>query len=201
MWIERYFGGERDEGYLPDLLYWWLSSADESQTVFGGATPGAELQVSIVSEDVDGTVCLLLDETCTAQANGSAGIGALTAREQDVLAWVADGKTNVDIAAVLEIEVATVKKHVQNIFIKLGVHTRMAAASFFTRRVTRAMRRERLRSIDNQSVQHRRVIPFLADAMANRETLPLQEHACTPGAATITTRSAGSTSVLAEPKA
>ena len=43
------------------------------------------------------------------------------------LLWLAQGKTNSDIAAILGITESTVKKHVQEMFEKLGVETRGAA--------------------------------------------------------------------------
>jgi DNA-binding NarL/FixJ family response regulator len=53
---------------------------------------------------------------------------SLTPREAEVLLWTAQGKTNGDIAAILGNAEVTVKKHLQNIFEKLGVETRQAAA-------------------------------------------------------------------------
>ena len=52
----------------------------------------------------------------------------LTAREAEVLYWISEGKTNPEIAIILESSVNTVKKHANNLFIKLGVETRTAAA-------------------------------------------------------------------------
>ena len=52
----------------------------------------------------------------------------LTARATETLLWLAQGKTNPDIAIILGITESTVKKHVQEIFEKLGVETRGAAA-------------------------------------------------------------------------
>lgn len=52
----------------------------------------------------------------------------LTARERDVLHWVAAGKTDRDIADILAISHRTVHKHLQNVYAKLGVETRTAAA-------------------------------------------------------------------------
>jgi DNA-binding CsgD family transcriptional regulator len=56
--------------------------------------------------------------------------GGLTAREAEVLALVATGKTNREIASTLVISEHTVARHVQNIFTKLGVSTRTAASKF-----------------------------------------------------------------------
>ena len=51
----------------------------------------------------------------------------LTPRATETLLWLAQGKTNPDIATILGITESTVKKHVQEIFEKLGVETRGAA--------------------------------------------------------------------------
>lgn len=54
---------------------------------------------------------------------------SLTAREAEVLGWVARGATNAEIASVLHISPLTVRKHLEHIFEKLGVRTRTAAAA------------------------------------------------------------------------
>jgi len=51
----------------------------------------------------------------------------LAPREAEVLLWVAQGKTNGDIASILTISEWTVKKHLLHIFEKLGVESRNAA--------------------------------------------------------------------------
>jgi DNA-binding CsgD family transcriptional regulator len=54
----------------------------------------------------------------------------LTAREAEVLRLVASGKTNRDIAVELVISEHTVARHLQNMFVKLGVASRAAATAF-----------------------------------------------------------------------
>ena len=51
----------------------------------------------------------------------------LTDREAEVLLWVAQGKSNAEIATILGAAENTVKKHLQNIFEKLGIESRNAA--------------------------------------------------------------------------
>jgi len=51
----------------------------------------------------------------------------LTAREAEVLLWVAQGKSNGDIAILLGTVESTVKRHLSNFFPKLGVESRNAA--------------------------------------------------------------------------
>lgn len=53
----------------------------------------------------------------------------LTEREWEVLGWIAQGETDKQIARRLFIAPRTVRKHVENSFAKLGVHTRTAAVA------------------------------------------------------------------------
>jgi DNA-binding response OmpR family regulator/DNA-binding CsgD family transcriptional regulator len=57
----------------------------------------------------------------------------LTAREGEVLVWIARGKSNRDISEILNISPRTVNKHLEQVFTKLGVENRAAAASIATR--------------------------------------------------------------------
>jgi len=59
--------------------------------------------------------------------------GRLTAREQEVLRRVTEGKTNQAIALELAISEKTVEKHVGEILAKLGVSSRVAAAVYAVR--------------------------------------------------------------------
>lgn len=53
----------------------------------------------------------------------------LTGREMEVLHWVACGKTNRDIGDILGLSPRTVNKHLEHVYVKLGVETRTAAAA------------------------------------------------------------------------
>ena len=55
---------------------------------------------------------------------------SLTERELEVLRLLASGRTNREIADVLVISVHTVARHVQNIFLKLGLSSRAAATAY-----------------------------------------------------------------------
>jgi CheY-like chemotaxis protein/DNA-binding CsgD family transcriptional regulator len=59
----------------------------------------------------------------------------LTAREAEVLYWVAKGKTNRDVGDILGASPRTVTKHMEHILPKLGVETRTAAAALVLARV------------------------------------------------------------------
>lgn len=58
---------------------------------------------------------------------------SLTPREADVLLWISRGKSNRDASEILNISARTVNKHLEQIFIKLGVENRAAAAAIATR--------------------------------------------------------------------
>jgi DNA-binding NarL/FixJ family response regulator len=59
----------------------------------------------------------------------------LTAREAEVLYWVVKGKINRDIGDIVGASPATVKKHLERVFAKLGVETRTAAAGMAMTRI------------------------------------------------------------------
>ena len=59
----------------------------------------------------------------------------LTGREAEVLYWVVKGKTNRDIGEILGSSPATAKKHLERIYVKLGVETRTAAAGMAMSRI------------------------------------------------------------------
>jgi DNA-binding CsgD family transcriptional regulator len=54
-------------------------------------------------------------------------VQSLNPRERDVLALVARGKTNIEVAAVLSISPRTVQKHLEHIYDKLGIRRRAGA--------------------------------------------------------------------------
>jgi DNA-binding NarL/FixJ family response regulator len=58
---------------------------------------------------------------------------ALTQREAEVLTWIARGKSNRDIGEILGISPRTVNKHLEQIFMKLGVENRASAAAQATK--------------------------------------------------------------------
>ena len=110
--LQRFFGVEGDD--LPAELVEWLEGPAEP---FARRVGGRCVRVELVGS------ALLLEES-------SLGTG-LTPREEEVLAWVASGKTNAEVAEALWLSPATVRKHLENAFAKLGVRTRTAAVARF----------------------------------------------------------------------
>ncbi len=53
---------------------------------------------------------------------------SLTTRESEVLVWIAKGKSNRDIGEILGLSARTVNKHLEQIYVKLGVENRASAA-------------------------------------------------------------------------
>jgi DNA-binding NarL/FixJ family response regulator len=61
-------------------------------------------------------------------AKNALGSLGLTARETEVLTWIAQGKTNYEIGVILSACTGTICKHVEHILCKLDVRNRTAAA-------------------------------------------------------------------------
>ncbi len=74
-------------------------------------------------------VILLNEDSDEAQIEALLNIFKLTMRESEVLYWATKGKTSRDIGDILGSSPRTVNKHLEHVFIKLGVETRTAAAS------------------------------------------------------------------------
>lgn len=86
-------------------------------------------QVSLIGRGANGDLILRLSRVEAGSATHDlADLFGLSERESDVLIWLARGKTNEDIATILQISSRTVSKHVENILAKLAVENRTAAA-------------------------------------------------------------------------
>jgi DNA-binding NarL/FixJ family response regulator len=68
-----------------------------------------------------------------ARATAAGGLAALTAREREVLAQLAEGRSNREIARLLHMSEKTVKTHVSSVLAKLGVADRTQAALYAVR--------------------------------------------------------------------
>jgi DNA-binding NarL/FixJ family response regulator len=74
---------------------------------------------------LDAAVARKLTQSLIAPRNNAA---ALTAREREILTYVAQGKSNREIAGVLVLSERTVRTHVSNLLAKLGLASRTQAA-------------------------------------------------------------------------
>lgn len=55
----------------------------------------------------------------------------LSKREEEILRWVAAGKTNWEISVILKVSLNTVKFHLKNVFQKIGVENRWSAIAYW----------------------------------------------------------------------
>jgi DNA-binding CsgD family transcriptional regulator len=115
---------------LPRALAGWLdeviSSSRPSRFILDRSSGRLSLQI-IYREPK--SVCLLLEQSAQRGAPDNSR-RLLTQRQIEVLAWVARGKTNAEIAKILSLKTGTIGKYLERIFPKLGVENRTAAASF-----------------------------------------------------------------------
>jgi DNA-binding NarL/FixJ family response regulator len=117
----------------------FLTARGEKRDVRDGMNLGADdyLAKPLDAEDLIAAIETRLARHYAVQATGAAPdfssatpletLG-LTQREAEVLLWVAQGKSNSDVATILAIAEKTVKIHLGHIFEKLNVETRTAAA-------------------------------------------------------------------------
>ncbi len=77
------------------------------------------------------TILQRLGATTEVDAPGPHGVGPLTAREAEVLECIAAGAGNREAAARLFISEKTVGRHLANVYLKLGVNSRTAAAAWW----------------------------------------------------------------------
>jgi DNA-binding CsgD family transcriptional regulator len=132
----HYFGRALQLSRIPVRLQEWVQLQERARgrtdTVQIERQPlsveleGRRLTVRLVSQPPDRI--LLLDETATRVEPAVLTRLGLSIREAQVLAWTAAGKTNPAIAKLLDISPRTVQTHLERIYRKLGVETRMAAA-------------------------------------------------------------------------
>ncbi len=128
------------QGQIPALLLDWLKC--ETRAAAEGREPRT-LPVSRVNGDQrrqlvfslqqrtgdDDLLIVMREVSDAAVVEAMVQSFKLTLREAEVLYWVAKGKTNRDIGDILGSSPATVKKHLERVYVKLGVETRTAAAS------------------------------------------------------------------------
>ncbi|WLA80058.1 response regulator transcription factor [Bradyrhizobium elkanii] len=124
-----------DNFALPDPMPQWLEQAQKGGTGKKTATvasfPGNEqLRLQYMGKLGPNEFLLRLakDTSGDMPAEFSSELG-LTTREGEVLSWLSKGKTNRDIAQILGLSPRTVDKHLEQIYAKLGVENRTAAAA------------------------------------------------------------------------
>jgi DNA-binding NarL/FixJ family response regulator len=124
-----------DDVALPDPIPQWLEQVQKGKTATKTTTivsfPGDEqLRLQYMGKLGANEFLLRLakDTSADMPAEFSSELG-LTTREGEVLSWLSKGKTNRDIAQILGLSPRTVDKHLEQIYSKLGVENRTAAAA------------------------------------------------------------------------
>jgi len=135
-WLGLYFGwpGRGSTKRLPEPLVRWLNEGTTTKSVADVSTPfciekeSGVLTVRTLRKDHD--VLLLLDERRKRDVKSLDALKSvgLSDRESQVLRWVAQGKTNPEIAMILGLSARTVQTHLDHIYRKLDVQNRAAAA-------------------------------------------------------------------------
>jgi DNA-binding NarL/FixJ family response regulator len=134
---DHFAAGGSEEMVLPESLREWLEQAQKGKA--GTKAQAAsfpehpELKLYYMGNAGPNEFLLRLakDTSAGLPAEFSSELG-LTTREGEVLSWLSKGKTNRDIAQILGLSPRTVDKHLEQIYAKLGVENRTAAAAIAT---------------------------------------------------------------------
>jgi len=131
--------GDGEELLLPQPMLQWLDEAQKGKagTKIPDKTPALAsfpnneaLRLQFMGKLGPNEFLLRLakDSGASLPQEFSKDLG-LTSREGEVLSWLSKGKTNRDIAQILGLSPRTVDKHLEQIYAKLGVENRTAAAA------------------------------------------------------------------------
>lgn len=141
--MTSFVGGSADTAdALPARVAQWLAQA----ALEGSESPempplsisrdARRLLLSLHGRTAQGEwLVMLREESDAAMLEAITSAFRLTSREAEVLFWVIKGKTSRDIGEILGTSPRTVDKHLERVFVKLGVETRTAAASVAMGRV------------------------------------------------------------------
>jgi CheY-like chemotaxis protein/DNA-binding CsgD family transcriptional regulator len=138
--LAEYFGTSAPETPAP-LLAWLRRHLHDAQRQVEPPKLTAELgarrlTIRLHRQTGDDDWLIVMREVSDAAIIESMSLAfKLTAREAEVLYWVVKGKINRDIADIIGSSPATVKKHLERVFAKLGVETRTAAAAMAMNRI------------------------------------------------------------------
>lgn len=140
-WMQDYFAGEYGlsasrELVTPAAILDWIKTATkideftarlEPLTIIKNAKRLTLNPADLASDEQ--WMIVLREESDEAQIEALIHLFKLTKRESEVLYWTIKGKTSRDIGDILGSSPRTVNKHLEHVFVKLGVETRTAAAS------------------------------------------------------------------------
>ncbi|RYZ16717.1 MAG: response regulator transcription factor [Sphingobacteriales bacterium] len=134
----------------PELLVLMCTSHDDNEKIFDSLKAGAEGY--ILKTEGPASIIASLDELFDGGSPMSSSIArkvvasfskmdsrgaesqGLTSREKEILELLATGQMNKEVAYQLNISNGTVRKHIQNIYKKLHVNTRVEAVNVYWKR-------------------------------------------------------------------
>jgi DNA-binding CsgD family transcriptional regulator/CheY-like chemotaxis protein len=142
--LMRYYGTDAPTTPIPVLA--WLRRHVQAQEVLaepprlsielGSQRLTFRLHQQIGDSEGGGEWLIIMQEVSDASVIENIALSfKLTPREAEVLYWVVKGKINRDIGDILGSSPMTVKKHLERVFVKLGVETRTAAAAMVLSRI------------------------------------------------------------------
>lgn len=131
--LADHHGAQADDFVLPPSLLQWLEQAKgkgSAKSQAASLPDNPQLRFYYMGETAPNEFLLRLsrDSGTSLPPEFTSELG-LTTREGEVLAWLSKGKTNRDIAQILGLSPRTVDKHLEQIYAKLGVENRTAAAA------------------------------------------------------------------------
>jgi DNA-binding CsgD family transcriptional regulator len=136
LWLKTYFTTSTSPRHLPDHLRAWIKHQITNLTAPSELPKPSlplriqladrELTIRLIIEQIGSRYLLLLEEQFLDQSLALEILG-LTQRETELLNWVMQGKDNQTIAKSMNITTGTVRKHLENLYRKLGVTSRAEA--------------------------------------------------------------------------
>ncbi|BAT51172.1 transcriptional regulator [Nostoc sp. NIES-3756] len=139
--LHHYFPPSNAKFFLPDLLQRWVNhqvfELVQSTETFTSPCPlrleldGRRLTIRLNYNTELGQIYLLLEETQPIEFSIEVlQMMGLTKREAEVLFWLAKDQSTNEVAQLLGISDRTVKKHLENVYEKFGVKSRLAAVIY-----------------------------------------------------------------------
>ncbi len=138
IWMESYFSKSACLDRLPDHLWSWVKHQVTSATKTDITTAclplqieqaGRKLRIRLVIDPSRARYLLLLEEQTLSSLNSLELLG-LSQRETEVLTLIMQGKDNRSISIQMNIRIGTTRKHLENIYLKLGVQSRSEAVAY-----------------------------------------------------------------------
>lgn len=129
--------GATNPGILPAKISGWLNqhASASSRQHLHLTTDAGDIRIrALPTSSKQRRLLVLTRENMLAAA--SSDEFSLSKRQSEVVGWICQGKNNAEIAAILCISPRTVHKHVEHIFEKLGVESRIAMTVLLNKQLT-----------------------------------------------------------------